>query len=86
MGVVGSVSMLEASSEYAAVVTVDKGDWENWEAEIEGFLDARGSSGMGLSGCEAAVRGNACPGAPVGDIFDCVGRLVVRGAPRWSIW
>lgn len=84
MGVFGSVSRLEASSEYAPVVTFDEGDWEKCEAAIESLLVRRGSSGIGLSGCEVAVRGNGCPAATVGDILVRVGR-VVRYVPRQGI-
>lgn len=49
VGVVGVVSMLEASlSEYVPVVAVDIGDRPNCDVLIDTFLVRVGSSGMGL--------------------------------------
>lgn len=51
---------------------------------MDRFLERRGSSGMGLLGCELAVRGREClPGATVLDILYWEG---IRGrAPRGQL-
>ena len=71
IGVLGSVSILEALSELDVErPLLDGTDCDNLEAaERVSFLVSDGSSGIGSLGCEWAVRGSRCRGATVAPMF-----------------